>query len=341
MAGLLRVLRAANPLRGNESDSPVKMTQALDGFEMWAKAGHYSPLTLAPYRSALLKLAGFLGDPEIDQVSEADLLGFMAYLRSPDYQPSHTDEPGRLTEASMHRYWKAIRAFWKWAGEKLRTGRPDLVLAIPAYDSKEIEPYSREEVGRMLRACDTSGVVEKRGKKSYAMKRPTATRDRAILRLLLDTGIRVGELCRLRVMDLDFDSGTLAVLPHRKGKTRARIIPVGDSARQEAWLYLAGRGKTGERAPLFTVERERPISRARVGGIVSYLGERAGVPRAGPHRFRHTFAIEYLRGGGDVFTLQYILGHANMDMVRRYLRIANMDIEIAHHRSSPGDRWGI
>ena len=60
--------------------------------------------------------------------------------------------------------------------------------------------------------------------------------------------------------------------------------------------------------------------------------------KLGPHTFRHTFAVEFIRNGGDAFTLQRLLGHATLDMTRRYVHLANSDLASAHKRFAPGDR---
>ncbi len=77
------------------------------------------------------------------------------------------------------------------------------------------------------------------------------------------------------------------------------------------WRYLAKRedGEDAE-APLFTVKYDRSMNKTALRFLIKHLGDKAGIKKCHPHRFRHTFAITYLRSGGDVFTLQALLGHS-------------------------------
>ena len=81
------------------------------------------------------------------------------------------------------------------------------------------------------------------------------------------------------------------------------------------------------------------MNNQRVWHIVSGMGKRAGVANARPHRFRHTFAVQFLRNGGDIFTLQMLLGHSSLEMVKHYAKLAAIDAEQAHRKASPADNW--
>jgi integrase/recombinase XerD len=119
------------------------------------------------------------------------------------------------------------------------------------------------------------------------------------------------------------------------------MVYLGATARRAVWRYLVTRDdKSDERAPLFSAGPRR-LTRDALRHLVGRLGDAADVPNAHPHRFRHTFALTYLRCGGDVFTLQRLLGHGSLDMVQCSARLAQVDLEQAHRRASPVDNWQL
>jgi len=120
------------------------------------------------------------------------------------------------------------------------------------------------------------------------------------------------------------------------------MVYLGKVARRALWRYLAEREDgEGPNAPLFAVTGDRKFKPDSLRLLIKRIAERAGVKNAYPHKFRHTFAITYLRSGGDIFTLQEMLGHGSLDMVRHYARVAQVDVEQAHRKASPADNWRL
>lgn len=86
-------------------------------------------------------------------------------------------------------------------------------------------------------------------------------------------------------------------------------------------------------------KKNKPLNRFAINNLLKGLGEKAGVKDCGAHRFRHTFAVQYLRNGGDIYTLKRLIGHKSFSMVQRYLQLSDVDSKIAHRKASPVDNW--
>ena len=100
-------------------------------------------------------------------------------------------------------------------------------------------------------------------------------------------------------------------------------------------------GREDLEAPLSITSNDRLMRPCTLRHLPSWAWAEGRSPKTSPHKFRHTFAITYLRSGGDVFTLQQILGHASLDTVRLYARIAQSDVAQAHRKASPVDNWRL
>ena len=150
--------------------------------------------------------------------------------------------------------------------------------------------------------------------------------ERAMIALLLDTGIRLGELAGLRWADIGSQSLRVS------GKTGPRVVPVSPSVRE----MLDGLGDSEH----IWVSRRGPMSRSAVQMVVNRIFPRAGLtgPKLGPHVLRHTFATHYVAHGGSLAHLQRILGHASITTTEIYLHLSVSALRSDHAAHSPALR---
>jgi site-specific recombinase XerD len=145
-----------------------------------------------------------------------------------------------------------------------------------------------------------------------------------MLLVLLDTGIRASELCGLRIQDVNLTCREMLVFG--KG-AKERTVPFSHhTAEAINEVVTARRSNALPSAPMFITREGVALNRHALGLIIRRVGRRASVSNAHPHRFRHTFAISFLRNGGNMYALKEILGHSSMEMVLRYLEISQSDL---------------
>ena len=296
------------------------LTALIDVYLLRCEVEGKSRHTLKAYGETLGRFAriaqeeGFPGD--ISQITPAHLY---AYL-------------GRYTSYSMetrHRYFREVRCFFNWVVEaEYLKESPFRSLRNVRLPQKIVQPFSPDEVVRLLACCDGDT--------------PIGARDRAILLTLLDTGVRCSELVQLDLDDLDLDEGRLRIL-HGKGN-KQRVVPFASRCREAVLRYLDLRGR--EPGPLFLAttghRRLLPGVALRPNGLKQMLrrrGRDAGLPRVHAHRFRHTFATWAIEQDARELDVQYLLGHSCPDMVRRYTSTYNCEQAARRHqRFSPADR---
>jgi integrase/recombinase XerD len=312
------------------------LSKAIEGFLLEARGGLYSPSYIPTMEIQLNYMCKFFGDPEVEALTPDHWKRYMAHLRT-DYEPKRfSGDKSPLAPATIDNHWKTIRGFYNWLTPLLSINRPDLALPRPKYQSPQIIPFSQDEVKRLISAAEFTQVEKQDGKK-YRIKRPNADRDKSIILILLDTGMRLGELKRLRLGDVNLENGEIYIRAYGTGiKSTARTVFIGARTKQLVWKYIAKtQAHPDQSIPLFDLQA------SYIRHIITRIGKNANVPHAHPHRFRHTFAIVYLRNGGDVFTLQRLLGHKTLEMTMRYVHIVRTDIADAHRRASPVDTWKL
>jgi len=306
--------------------------QAVDGFLLAKRAEQKSPNTLDQYAWAFAKLTDWLGpNARFDAITTNQIREFLVSVET-------------LSAKSVHAIQAALSSLWTWAVAEGYTERHIIrPIPLPRVEEPDIVPLTQNEVRRLLAACDTTRAYHSnRHPDGTTNCRPTALRDRAIILFLLDTGIRASELCALRVRDVNMETRAVDVVG--KGRKR-RTVYFAKRCHQALWRYQVTRQPhlTPDQ-PLFhvgEVDRPDPFDRCVLSRLLTRIGKRAEVLPANPHRFRHTFAIEFLRNGGNLFALQDLLGHTKLEMVRRYARLVQADREAAHKLASPADNWRL
>lgn len=307
----------------------MKFSDALEGFWLEKRRG-YSEHTVNDYALTFRRFRLFIGDADVSGITADDVRRFLASMQ----------ERYKLKPKTVCNYWTALSAFWSWAGTELGVdhvirGR----VAQPDYRLPQIQPYTQAEVEAMIKACSQADSWRTSTGKVARGKRPTAERDRAIVVLLVDSGLRASELCDLQIRDYDRERGSVYVRDGKFGKDRT--VFVGDGSKKSLWKYLLSRKGAGPLEPLFATDTGRHIDRNNLRQMLQRIGKRGGVTGVTVHRFRHTFAITFLRNGGNLLALQEMLGHEKLDTVRIYARLASVDIEKAQRAASPADGWGL
>lgn len=316
----------------------MKLLDAFEGYQMFCLSEGYSKATLTLYKWTIGELANLLDNPEIEDITISDLRKYMYHMRE-NYR---TRKGNKLSGSSLDNAWKSIRSLFGWANRELGLPRPDLRLSQPEFTATEVTPFSQDEVKKLLKGCKYTKEFDTTRRRTFRCKRETGTRDQAMVLFLLDTGLRVGEMCRLKIEDVILETGEVHIAPYGSGqKTKSRHVYLGKAAKSILWKYLTERGETYPDDPLFLSARNRSMNPNSVAHLFRSLGERVGVDDVHPHRFRHTFATEYLRNGGSIETLQYLLGHSTLKMVLKYAQITSGDAANAHRKASPADRWHL
>jgi integrase/recombinase XerD len=262
-------------------------SKVVQSFLAGCRARGLSPRTIAWYQCLLLAFAN-------------------KYPRLPD-KPDRIEYflgAPEISDELRHGRFRALRAFYSWASQRLEVPNPMTQISTPRKRKKLPRTLTLTDMGCLLLA-------------------PLSRRDRTMITLVLDTGIRIGELVGMDSEDIGEE--TIFV----SGKTGQRQVPISDETRGHL-LEMASSG------PLF----RGPKGRLTTSGAYQAIRQaliRAGISgkKLGPHTLRHTFGRQWIVAGGDLVSLQRILGHASISTTRIYTELDLGDVLGQHHRFTP------
>ena len=176
-----------------------------------------------------------------------------------------------------------------------------------------IEPYRPEHIDRMLEVLEHDWQIAK-----TPCQRMLAARDRAVLSLFLESGLRCGEMANLALGDVDLRRQRVLVREGKMGK--GRVVGFGPQTKKALWRYMSLRPLEVEGDALWLTEEGRPMALEGIRQIIRRLKKDAGLQqvKGSVHKLRHTFATSYLRHTRDMKGCRLLLGHSSLTMVERY-----------------------
>jgi integrase/recombinase XerD len=263
--------------------------------------------TIEFYQFTLGKVLDLFESKEIflcDEITRRDVRAYLTEMRKRE-----------LSDSYIHSHARAIRTFTRFLHNEGYIAEK-IMFEMPKVANKRLPILTPDELKRVINACNTP-------------------RDKALIMLMVDTGLRRAEVCDFNWGDLEIRSGLVRV---RRGKGRkARSVVVGVSTRRALLAYRRSISH-GDIAPLFQTKSKTRLTHSGLRSALLRIGKLAGV-HLSPHKLRRCFATFSLRSGMNPLHLQGLLGHSSLEMVRQYILMIDEDLIEAHKEFGPIDRF--
>ena len=309
------------------SREKLTIKQAISDFFLSCKVEGKSYGTIECYQD---KLKGFLwycanyNIPScIDEVTTQHLRKFLAYLRDTEHRFNSNCPRAKkpINSTTIQKYYRALSSLFNFLiREEVLEYNPLTKIKVPRAEKKVIKALSSNEVNQIINCLP----VTFEGK-----------RNKAVILVLVDCGLRLGELLNLKVIDVNMEQQLLKV----DGKTGERVVRFGSTTAKALKKYLKVRNKiNGYSDKLWIIAEGTPLKDSSIETLFIALSKKIGI-HINPHLLRHTFATLWLRNGGDSLMLQRLLGHTTLMMTNRYCQaVGCYDAIEAHKAYSPVDR---
>ena len=318
--------------RGRRDGTPASAGSPLTAFvtswQLALEAAAKSKRTVRSYTDSAKALHTFL----VSQNMPADVEG----VDSQHIRAFLLAEEQRTSPVSAAVHFRNLRVFFGWLASEEERSNPNPMARIegPKVSKKAKAFFSDDQLAGLLKTCQGSSFADRR--------------DTAIMRVLIDTGLRVSGLANLRY-DLDDESHNDVFLTHRKLRIRLKggdetWVPIGKKAAAALDGYIRVRARHAQASSpwLWLGVQGHNTAHMTDSGIrdmVGRRGDQAGIQNVHPHRFRRSFADKWLEAGGSTDDLMHITGWKTYDMVREYTEARGIArAHQAHARLSPGDR---
>ena len=285
-----------------------------DAFIIDRKAQNLSPATIKYYKE---KLGPFLKYCErnlikfVTQLTANDIREYMLHLKDTGHNPG-----------GCHSFFRVIRAFINWWETEIEPDNwknPFQKVKPPKVSVEPRDPVKIETIDSMLETCNSNTYYD--------------VRDAALILMLADTGLRASEFLSVDLENIDPIKGEITVIKTKSKKYRVAFL--GKKSRKALRKYL--RFKIANQGPLWTKKNGERLDYFGLRSLIRARAKKANVAGPSLHSFRRFFAIQCLRNGMDIFSLQTLMGLSDLQILRVYLKQSNEDIKNAHIRNGPID----
>jgi site-specific recombinase XerD len=286
----------------------MRLTDTLDAYFL---AKDLTPSSIRWYESKLRQFVAWCSEqsiPNVEGLSAPILRQYIAYLRATS--SARSGQP--ISSHTLHGSVRVVKAFLNWCiGDDLIPEKVTRRVEMPRREIKVIQTFSADHISKLFAAA--------------GMPQPQypwfADRDRAILAVLLDTGIRANELCDLTLDRVRITTDDSYITVNGKGR-KQREVGLGLKSRQLLHRYIHRYRPKCDHDRIFVGRHHKPLQPEGIDRILYRLRDLSDIDgvRVSAHTFRHTFACRYLEDGGDVYKLSRLLGHTSVVVTEGYLR---------------------
>ena len=278
----------------------MKMT-VLNAYEMFMQEQKFrgnSDYTLEYYRRSLKMFIDFCGaDSDIEDL---DIMTFKAYQL---YISEHRD----INKISVRTYARAVKVFYRWLYFENYIDIDINRLNLMKANKDVILPLSDNEVKQLLTLYDNSSFL--------------SCRNRSIIMLMLDCGLRLGEVVNLKINDIDFVNRYLVITG--KG-SKQRIVPFGSALSEQLVTYFSYRNSVSSASnSVFLTQKNTAITHNTIKMLFARIKKKKNFSRIYPHLLRHTFATNYIYNGGNLEVLRVLMGHSTINITQIYIHLAS------------------
>jgi site-specific recombinase XerD len=298
----------------NRANRSLSLQKAFDAWQFEAEARGRSPQTTTLRKHAFKRFCEACElDPEtadIGTLSEDAIYRFYRWMRQ-------DKKYGEVTLNTLSRTFRTFVGYCK------KRGWIDLEPPAALHAPQQQRPVLTKE--QMLHLFK----VSEQGR--------NGPRNKALVTTLCATGLRLGEISRLELTDIDWHSGMVSVRPETSKSRRFRQVPLGAVAKQDLWEYVTFTRGSHPTMHLFLGEDGRPLQPRGIQMILKRLARKVGLKRLFPHMLRHTFATQSLLGGAQLPIVQAMMGHSSIRMTSVYINQAVVQESLRSRQWTPAD----